>query len=130
MWRVLEQDGETVVEGAIGDPLTLRVEGTIPPDANGDPYDFTTGHTWLCQVRRRVPGIIVATLELVADDTSIDPDTNECLIDLTFGLDNTTVFADGTRYVYGVKAVEGDLAPFTLVAARPIYGYDVVPRVE
>lgn len=129
MWEVGRGDrGEVQVTGAIGDPLVLRVVAIFDPPTVGDPWDFTD-HTWLAQVRRRVPAPLVATFDLIADATALDGD-GVCTVDLTFSLSNTSVLLDCTRHLYGVKAVEGTLAPYTLIAARPVIGYDVVPRQE
>lgn len=128
MWEVVTADGEVQVTGAIGDPLRLRVVAIFDPPTVGDPWDFTD-HTWLAQVRRRVPSPLTATLDLLDDSTAVDDD-GVCTVDLTFGIDDTSFLADCTRYLYGVKAVEGALAPYTLIAAAPIIGYDVVPRQE
>lgn len=129
MWTVERSDGgEVQVTGAIGDPLHLRVVAIFDPPESGDPWDFTD-HTWLAQVRRRVPAPLTATFTLIDDSTEVDGD-GVCTVDLTFGLDDTSVLLDCIRHLYGVKAIEGALAPYTLIRARPIIGYDVVPRVE
>lgn len=128
-WRARTIEGEQVICGAIGDPLTLHVVATF------DRYIDFTGHTWLCQVRRNVPAGITATLELIDDSTTATPPADEndpgsATIDLLFRLVNTSVFTDSERELYGVKAIEGDNAPYTLIPAAPIIGYDVVPRQE
>lgn len=129
MWIVERSDrGEVQVTGAIGDPLHLRVVAIFDPPAVGDPWDFTE-HVWLAQVRRRVPAPLVATFTLLDDSTAVDGD-GVCTVDLTFGLDDTTGLLDCARHLYGVKAIDGPLAPYTLIRAAPVVGYDGVPRPE
>lgn len=128
MWKVVTVGAEERLVGDIGDPLKLRVVAVFDPPAVGDPWDFTE-HTWLCQVRRRVPSPLLATLPLVDDQTAVDGD-GVCTVDLTFETDDTGFFIDSIRHLYGVKATGGPLAPYTLVRAQPIYGYDGVPRPE
>ena len=130
-WAPVTNKGKTTITGAIGDPLLLHVRATFD-----SALDFT-GHTWLAQARLNVPGELVATFDLVEDLTTVTPpadgdedDPGSAIIDLMFGLPNTTVFDDGVHYVYGVKAIEGDLAPFTLIRSAGLVGYDVVPREE
>lgn len=127
-WAAREANGGRI-EGTIGDPLGIHV--TMPFAAA---IDFT-GHTWLCQIRKTVPSPLVATLELVADNTTVTPpvdddDPGSALIDLTFALANTSVFEDCIEYVYGVKATDGPNAPFTVVRAAPILGRDGTARPE
>lgn len=136
-WGRRDIKGVRTITGAIGDPLAIHVTARF-----NRAWDFT-GHTWLCQVRRTVPGALVAELVLLDDSTTVTPpdpdidgDLGSALIDLTFGLTDTKGTANAPKFldsepcVYGVKAIEGGLAPYTLIRARPIIGYDVVPRVE
>lgn len=134
-WGYRVVKGVNTIAGSIGDPLAIHVTASFDRA-----WDFT-GHTWLCQVRRTVPGALVATLELLDDSTTVtapddDNPNGSALIDLTFGLTDTQGPSDARRFlddepcVYGVKAIDGPLAPYTLIRARPIVGYDVVPRVE
>lgn len=113
--------------GAIGDPLAIRVVATFDSPAD-EPVDFT-GHTWLAQLRRRtdLPVIGVFSIE---DNTTFVPGepTGLCTVDLTLTLTDTSMLEEAVRYVYGVKAVEGDLSPYTLIARDPIYAYEVVPQ--
>lgn len=127
--------GVDTIAGTIGDPLAIHVTARY-----NRAWDFT-GHTWLCQVRRTVPGALVATLELLDDSTTVTAPTDEnpdgsAIIDLTFGLTDTLGPPDARRFlddeacVYGVKAIDGPLAPYTLIRARPIVGFDGVARQE
>lgn len=128
MWVKRVVNGEARFVGAIGDQLRIRVVATfVSPEA--EPVDFTD-HTWLAQIRRRTNAGLFATLDLIEDNSTFEvgSPTNLYTVDLLYGLDNTTGFLDGVRYLYGVKAISGDLAPYTLVRADPIYGYEVVPH--
>lgn len=130
-WETEVIGGVETIVGHIGDPLELHVEATVSEYLNLD------GVVWLCQIRRRgVNGPLLATLDLAADgdqSTATEPvgdDPGSTSIDLTFDMPNTSGFVDSKRYFFGVKAIDGDFAPLTIVASHPIIGYDVVPRQE
>lgn len=128
-WGRRDINGVPTVVGDIGDPLAIHVVARFDRA-----WDFT-GHTWLCQVRRTVPGALIVTLDLLDDSTTVTAPDDEnpngsAIIDLTFGATNTSGFPDDNQCFYGVKATAGSLAPYTLIRARPIIGHDVVPRVE
>lgn len=124
MWEKRIVHGEARFVGAIGDPLRIRVVATF--DSTDDaPVDFTE-HTWLAEVRRSTTRPVVAPLTLAEDNTAVADGV--CTVDLLFDLDDTTVFEDAVRYLYGVKATDGAHAPYVLIAKDPIYAYEVVPQ--
>lgn len=108
------------VTGPIGDELVIHLTAPFPVEAA---VDFSN-HVWLCQARRKIHTPLIATFVLIEDLSGPD------LIDLAFHLEDTTVFEDNSEYVWGVKAIEGVHAPFTLVDSRPLTPQGVVPRVE
>lgn len=124
VWQKRVVHGEPRFVGAIGDPLRIRVVVTFD-STDDNPVDFTE-HTWLAEVRRSTTRPVIATFDLAEDNTAVADGV--CTVDLTFDLDDTSVFADGVRYLYGVKAIVGALAPYVLIAKEPIYGYEVIPQ--
>lgn len=127
------KNAQTIV-GPIGDPLGIYVEARF--DGEMDWND----HTWLCQIRENVMSAAAITLntrydsfeqEVTTDPDAVsedNPDGTVTVIKILFDLANTSVLKGGVEYVYGVKAVEGAYAPFTLIAKDPVAGYNVVPR--
>ena len=78
--------------------------------------------TWECQIRRTVPGPTVGTPELVDSNVeTVDGDPGTTTVQLTFKVDDTTVFGDKVTYYFGVRAV-GGATPRTLIVASPIVG--------
>jgi hypothetical protein len=108
------------IHGPIGDPLAIHLVAPFPV---GSGVNFVN-HTWLAQVRKKLLSPVVVTTFVITEDLS-GPD----LIDILLTLDDTSVFEDNVKYVWGVKAITGAHAPFTLVAESPINPYGVVPRI-
>lgn len=112
------------VTGTIGDPLALHVTATFTDTGDGLP-DFRS-HEWLCQIRPRTSSsTVTATLELVDDAADAAGE-----IDLLFRLEDTTVLTPKRTYVIGVRAVDGEFSPWTLVNNLTIRGVRATAREE
>lgn len=115
-WTAETLNGKTTIVGVIGDPLVFEVEVTYD-----GVLDFDDA-TWECQIRRTVPGPTVGTPELVDSNVeTVDGDPGTTTVQLTFKVDDTTVFGDKVTYYFGVRAV-GGATPRTLIVASPIVG--------
>lgn len=134
-WTKSTKKTDPTITGPIGDPLAIQVVAKFL----GNLADLE-GHTWLAQIRRTVDASTAITMNWREDASSVvvtdveatdeNPDGKLTTLTLLFDLANTNQLDPDTEYVYGVRAVEGPYAIWTLVAADPIRGYAVVPRPE